>query len=76
MAKAAIARIYVIQYTIPGVDENTRNMVVRARFPVRELARFRQLNPKASVVRMYDKHSGAEIVIDDTPSDRKLSEPA
>lgn len=64
MAKAVIARHYVIEYTIPGVDESTRSMLLTARFPERELSRFRRVNPKALVLRMYDKHSGVDVSLE------------
>lgn len=75
MAKAAIARHYVIEYTIPGVDDSTRSMVFTARFPLREIDRFKRVNPKAAIVRVYDKHSKAEVAIDNnnqTPETQSL----
>jgi hypothetical protein len=63
MPKAAIASKYTIEYTIPGVDESIRKMDVTARYPLRELARFKRVNPKASVVRMYDIYSKTSVDI-------------
>jgi hypothetical protein len=66
MAKAVIASKYVIEYNIPGVAEETRTMVVTARFPLRELARFRRVNPKAKVLRMYDRFTKTEVNLEET----------
>lgn len=66
MAKAAIASKYVIEYIIPGIDEATRQMLVTARFPLRELARFRRVNPKAKVTKMYDRFTSTEVNLEDT----------
>lgn len=77
MAKAAIARHYVIEYTIPGVDDSVRSMMFSARFPVREIDRFRRVNPKAAIVRVYDRHSKVEVVTENdnqSPGTQSLSQ--
>lgn len=63
MAKADIARHYVIEYKVPVSDE-PRFMTVSTRKPLVTLAKFRRVNPKAQVVSMRDKHTSEPVSIE------------
>jgi len=62
MAKGSIARHYVIEYLVP-VSDSARQMVVKTNKPLVTLAKFKGVNPKAKVLRMFDKHTSEPVSI-------------
>lgn len=64
MPKPRVARTYVIEYVVPS-DSEIRRKEGRYRFPERMLNKFKELNPKATVLRMYDFFSKESVNIDD-----------